>query len=230
MKRGLSLYEEHSPPEKGLRFSANWWKFYTVYKYDFELYHALKTDIANKPNLLLIALRLPEIASCTYFFYFVIIRMLRKTDEETVRNMCYVLDEEGQRQYLGDQPHIFRVKVLQRLRQALTDYKESLFFQPQVVYVDKITAQEEEIRQDFGDYTYYEERYTTEYYIHGGTRFKGQTFVTKDIELNWVADADIKTQIKAYISVLRLCKKKTSLEEAIKTVKERYKKLSKECV
>lgn len=217
MEKGLSLYEEHSPPEKGLRFSANWWKFYTVYKYDFELYHALKTDIANKPNLLLIALRLPEIASCAYFSYFLTIRTLRKTDEETVRNMCYVLDEEGQRQYLGDQPHIYRVNALKRLRQELTAYYEQGFLKPQVVYSD--TSKEQEIIEDFGDYTYYEENYTSEYYIHGGTRYKGQAFTTKDIELNWVADADIKTQITAYVSVLRLCKKGTSLDEAVRKVK-----------
>lgn len=225
MVENLRLFKEHSPAEKRLRFSANWWKFYTVYKYDFELYHAIKTDIANKPSLLLIALHLPRIPACVYLFYFLTIKALRKSDDEKVRNMCYVLDEFGQRQFLGDQPHIFRVNTLKQLRQALTDYLPCLLFQPQVVYTDKKQEQEQETIQDFGDYTYYEERYTTEYYIHSGTRYKGQAFITKDIELKWVADADIKTQITAYISVLRLCKKGKSLDEAVRKVKKRYRTL-----
>lgn len=213
MERGLSLYEEHSPPSKGLKFSANWWKFYTVYKYDFELYHEIKTDIANKPSLLLIALYLPTIPACVYLFYFLTIKMLRKSDEAKVRNMCFVLDEHGQKQHLGDAKHIYRISVLKNLRANLADRCFDVLFQPQ--------TEETTIVRDFGDYTYYEERYTTETYIYGATRYKGQAFITKDIQLNWVADEDIRTQVKAYINVLRLCKKGVSLDEAVKQVKRK---------
>lgn len=221
MAKNLSLFEEHSPPEKGLRFSANWWKFYTVYKYDFELYHTIKTDIANKPEFLFSALHLPTIPASLYLFYFLMIKALRKTDEEEVRNLCYVLDNENQRQHLGDQKHIFRVNTLKRLRQALVDYVPELLFKPQVVYADEKKEQGKEIVSDYGEYTYYEDHYTSENYLYGGTKYKGIEFTTKDIELNWVRDTDLKTQIKAYIAVLRICKKKKdiSLDAAIKEVK-----------
>lgn len=210
MERGLSLYEEHSPTEKRKHFSAEFDKFYSVYAFDFTKYNKLCKMLSTRDFK---DLNLFEDINPEEF------QQLRKFDKDKVKEYCYVLDENGKRRHLGDEAHIYRVNVLKKLREALIPYID---FSILMSFQQDLSS---EIKREFKDYTYYEERYTTEYYIHGGTRNKGQSFVTKDIELNWVADADIKTQINAYISVLRLCKKGTSLDEAVNRVKKRYRML-----
>lgn len=137
-------------------------------------------------------------------------------DTDKIKNLCWVLDDEGQKRHLGDKKHIFRTKTLKNLRALLVEFLdyETLMSFAQIG--------ENEIIKDFGDFVYYEERYTTEFYIYQGTRYKGQQFTTKDIELKWVVDADIKTQVKTYIKVLRLCRGGLPLQEAVQKVKKEY--------
>lgn len=189
--------------EKRNHFKAEWEKFYSVWAFDFTKYNLLRKMIANNDFDRLDDLALNITAE-----------QLKKYDIETLRQLCYVLDENGQRQHLGDKKHIYRTKTLIKLRSMLVPYIEygTLMSFAQIG--------ENEIVKDFGDFIYYEERYTTEKYLYQGGRFKGQKFTTKDIELKWVVDTDTKTQIKAYIKVLRLCRRGKSLEEAVKIVKE----------
>lgn len=206
MGRGLGLYEGHPSKKKRNHFNAEFDKFYSVYAFDFTKYNKLckmlSTRNFNELN------RFDDIQPEEF-------QKLRKIDKEKVKKYCYVLDENGKRRHLGDEAHIFRFNSLKKLREALVPYVD--FFALMSFQQDLSN----EIKREFNDYTYYEERYITEYYIHNGNWYKGQAFINRDIELNWVVDADIKTQIKAYISVLRLCKKGTSLDEAVREVKER---------
>ena len=189
--------------DKRNHFKAEWEKFYSVWAFDFTKYNLLRKMIANDDfdRLDDLALNITN-------------TQLKKYDIESLRQLCYVLDDEGKRQHLGDKKHIYRTQTLLNLRSMLVpyiDYEVLMSFQQ---------CLDDAIVKDFGDFVYYEERYTTEVYLYQGARYKGQRFTTKDIELKWLVDADTKTQIQAYIKVLRLCRRGKSLEEAVKIVKE----------
>ena len=203
-KKQQTLDGIHAPPGKRNHFEAEFDKFYSIYAFDLSKYHALCKMLFTRDFRALD--RYPDINPDKF-------KNLCKREKNKVKRLCYVLDDDGKRQHLGDEKHIYRVKALKRLREALVPYIDFLTL---MTFSQDLST---EIIRDFGDYTYYEERYTTEYFIYGGTKYKGQAFTIKEIELKWVANLDIKTQVKAYISVLRLCKRGKSLEDAISRVK-----------
>lgn len=188
------------PKQKRNHFKAEWSKFYSVWSYYDTKYNDLMKMITQRNYSLLT--RYPDIKYET-------IKDLTRYDTDKIKNLCWALDAEGQKQHLGDARHIYRVKTLNRLRTILAGYFDlEKHFNCQ-------RTEDNEIIKKFNYYTFYINRYTSEWYIYQGKQYKGQKFETKEIDLHWVFDADIKTQVKAYINVLRACKSGLTLDDAI---------------
>lgn len=186
--------------KKRVHTASVWDKFYYVYAFNNTNYNKLcKAMFNNNIQLLTRLASIPEQQAT---------KIVQKKDFHTLRNLCYVL-ENGMRKPLGDEPHIFRLKTLDKLRQLLVDY-----YQPEDLL--KVQDNASSITNVHNGYIYHEERYNTELYSYEKKTYKGQKFIVKSIELLKVQNKDIATQLKYYIKILRLCRNGYSLEDAIK--------------
>lgn len=197
----------YSLKDKRTHPPAEFEKFYSVWAYYDTKYNDLCKMISQRNYSKLN--RYPDITK-------EVLDSLTLFDTDKIKNLCWVLDDDGQKVHLGDKKHIYRTKTLKNLRALLVEF---LDFEIMMSFAQ---IGENEIIKDFGDFVYYEERYTTEFYLYQGVRYKGQQFSTKDIELKWVVDSDTKTQIQEYIKVLRFCRSGLTLQEAVKKAKEEY--------
>lgn len=109
---------------KRKRFQPIWKKFYTVYKFDYKLYHQICFDVANKTVMSRLLFYLQPNQAIFYVTYFAYLHSLTRFDEYKIRKMCFILDNEGCKVHKGDERHIFRIAALQRVYNKLYEYAD----------------------------------------------------------------------------------------------------------
>lgn len=183
---------EKAPPSKRIRPPEPVWdKFYSVYAFNETKYHDI-CDAFEKHKWLKLykypELKIEELTNCT------------RKDKERFKKLSYVL-EEGQKQHLGDEKHIYRYKTLNKVKELIANYIDYHF-----------TEQNHESEY----YTLYIEKYTDDYYTHQGTQYKGQNFTITEVEINNTWQLSIKQRLLIHLKALRLLRQGYSIEEACK--------------
>lgn len=179
-----------APPSKRVRPPEPVWdKFYSVYAFNETKYHDI-CDAFEKHKWLKLykypELRINELTNCT------------RKDKERFKKLSYVL-EEGQKQHLGDEKHIYRYKTLNKIKELIANYIDYHF-----------TEQNQESEY----YTLYIEEYTDDYYTYRGTQYKGQNFKVVEVEINNTWQLSIKQRLLIHLEALRLLRKGLDIEEA----------------
>lgn len=110
--------------KKRIRFKKpDFIKFYTLYKFDDELYHSISQDVVNKPLCPYNLLRfMNPVQTFFILLYFDLIGKWTRYDEPKYRELCYYKDEDGEKNPLGDEEGIFEIKELHRLHSMLYGY------------------------------------------------------------------------------------------------------------
>lgn len=171
-----------------------WDKFYSVYAFNETKYHDICDAFKNHKWFKLYKypeLRIHELTNCT------------SKDKELFKELSYVLDEEGQKQHLGDEKHIYRYKTLNKVKELIANYIDYHF-------TNKKPGSEY--------YTLYIEKYTDVYYTHQGTQYKGQKFKIIEVEINNTWQLSIKQRLLIHLQALRLLRQGHSIEEACRLV------------
>ena len=92
------------PKRQRVRYSIpNYKKVYSVFQYDVPEYKKIFKKIHN------LAMKYDE-------------NIFRRTSAYNVLERCYIRDEQGNKNHLGDEKHIFRYKVLQAICKEIADY------------------------------------------------------------------------------------------------------------
>ena len=180
-------------PKKRVRFSETVWvKFYSVYAFNESKFHDI-CDAFEKHKWLKLykypELRIHELTNCT------------SKDKVLFLNLSYALDEEGQKQHLGDEKHIYRYKTLNKIKELIANYID-------YHYTEELPQSEY--------FTLYIEKYTDDYYTYRGTQYKGENFVIAEVEINNTWQLSIKQRLLIHIKALRLLRQGHSIEEACK--------------
>lgn len=142
----LTLFSdiEVLPETKRKRFPPVWKKFYTVYQFDYTLYHRICHDVVNKPCISRFVFYLRPMAAFLYAAYFAYLFSLSRFDEDKIRKLCFIYGEDGGKLHKGDETHIFRIAALQKVYNKLYEYaKLSPFATEDFVERVKNTAPEE---------------------------------------------------------------------------------------
>lgn len=112
------------------RLSPIWKKFYSVYKFDYTVYHQLCDDVSNKEVLRWYFKNFYYlyISNFSLLIYYLLVNSLTKFDEPKIRELCFILDNNGNKQHLGDEKHIFRYKTMQCIYLKLYEYAKFPLF------------------------------------------------------------------------------------------------------
>lgn len=95
---------------KRVHFKADWDKFYTVYMFDQTKYHRYMEAVANVDYSKLSVEEIDLLKNYTVF------------QREEIKELCYVRDEDNKKIPLGDEQHIFRLRVLHKIYHKLYEY------------------------------------------------------------------------------------------------------------
>lgn len=155
-------------------------KVYSVYQYDREKF----ARIYKKLQAVSIRLNNPKI------YY--------RVNPYKILSRCYVLDEEGYKQSLGDERHIFRYKVLQSIFNEIGQY---------LIIAYELLPNEDVIKYLF--------KRTNLILYESENSYQAELYET--------IDEPIKTRIKTHITLLRGLYKGLGIEEAVRQTKEKHK-------
>ena len=194
------VYTNPSPPNKGrpkekpkpkrVRFSKpDWVNFYTIYAFNEIKYHDICNAFSNHNWFKLYKypeLPIERLTNCTLY------------DINLFIELSYVLDN-GQKQHLGDEKHIFRYKTLNKIKELIANYID-------------YHSQQQELKTEY--YTLFIEEYIDDYYTYKGTQYKGQNFKIIEVEINNTWQLSIKQRLLIHIEALRLLRKGLDIEEA----------------
>ena len=190
------VYTNPSPPTKGRPKRIRppepvWDKFYSVYAFNEIKYHDL-CDAFEKHKWLKLykypELDIAQLTNCT------------RHNKKLFKELSYVLDN-GQKQHLGDEKHIYRYKTLNKVKELIANYIDYHF---------------KESKHQTEYYTLYIEDYTDDYYTYRGTQYKGQRFRITEVEINNTWQLSIKQRLLIHLEALRLLRKGLDIEEACK--------------
>ena len=172
-----------------------WDKFYALYAFDEIKYHKLLEGYIKDNNL----------------------KGIYDIDKQLLadyKEQCYVLNEYGEKKPLGDEKHIFKYKLLQKLYEEIAKYvsyplslEDSIFKQDGlIVYISHFKK---------GQYKWFDIDKRKE------NTFTGRKFniIQAEIENTW--DLPIKDRVLLHIKLLRLLKQGYKVKDSIKQIKER---------
>lgn len=138
------------------------------------------------------------------------------SDRTQLKQQCYVLDESGKRQYLGDENHIFRISVLHNIQNELSKYCVDKRKYLDYWQKDSSTS----YKADY--YTLYYERYDKGVYVFEGKEYKIlNPHDYYEVELNNTWQLPIKQRVLLHLKVLKMCRNGMSLEEASKLCQQK---------
>lgn len=181
----------------------DWDKFYSVYKFDYVLYHNICIDINNKFRFFnFLIFNLPSFYIYLYIIYFNFIKNFKYYETYKVRKYCYILDEDGKKQLLSDEKHIYRIKTLQKIYLLLFEHCGfSPFANESVIKRLKCTPVENWTLWETATMVRIEELDKKGYTVHFDEEFGNQ------LEIKGTEMKSIKERLKAHISLLRRLKR-----------------------
>lgn len=184
------------------RYAPIWKKFYSVYQFDFTLYHQICDDVVNKPPFNSLAIYLTPTLFTFYLIYFTVISTLTKFEEQRIRKLCFVLDENNKKKHKGDEKHIYRIRSLQRIYTHLYEQAHiSPFATETVVNRLKASAQQDLTLGEAAIMCRIEDLDKKGYNVHFDSEFGNQ------LEIKGTEMLSIKERIRAHISLLRRLKR-----------------------
>lgn len=169
----MSLLIKSPQRKKRVRYSIpTYKKVYSVYQYDRIKYSAIFKRVQK------LALKYsPEI--------------FKKTAAYKVLDLCYLRDEFGELQSLGDEKHIFRYKTLNNIFKEIADY---------LLIAYELSAQTDVLLYLF------RKTHIIVYYQQNGD---------SQAELFETCNKDIQERLKIHITLLRYLQKGVEIEEAV---------------
>lgn len=203
MFRQIQLFQHTLTFEKRLRYAPIWKKFYTVYKFDYSVYHRLCNDICEKEYFRWIVINYLRFYSqdINLLAYFMLVNALRKFEEPKIRELCFILDAEGKKQFLSDEKHIFRVRTLQNIYTKLFEYAEFPLFVNNFSVKAAQTAKELSF-SDAALLCKVEQLQKQGFRVH----FDNDTTLSPQLEIAGTEMLPIKERLKAHIELLRYLK------------------------
>lgn len=195
--------------EKGkgfIRPKPIWKKFYSVYQFDFILYHKICADVVDKAPFNSLALKLPFKLFILYLIYFVLCSKFTRYDEPKFRKLCFVLDDDLKKVPRGDGKHIYRVRSLQQIHTKLFDYAHfSPFATESLVKRLNKTPREFWALEDTGIICRIKDLNEKGYTVHFDEEFGNQ------LEIKGTEMLSLKDRLNAHISLLKRLKRGESL-------------------
>ena len=178
--KSMSLLVKSPQKKKRVRHSVPAYKkVYSVYQYDRLKYSAIFKRIQQ------LALKYsPEI--------------FKKAAAYKVLDLCYIKDETGKLQSLGDEKHIFRYKVLNDVLKEIADYL--------------LIAYELSTETDVLLYLFRKTHIIVYYQQNGDCQ----------AELFETSNKDIQKRLKIHITLLRYLQKGLEIEEAVSLTRLKY--------
>lgn len=151
-----------------------WDKFYSVYAFDEIKYHKLLAEYFKEHNKLGIY-------------------DLTNREIGVIRKQCYALDKEKQKQHLGDEKHIYRYAILNKIQTELSKYLE---------------------------YSISKKNYTD---LNNGLIMWKESYEVKNkivnyyqIEIIGTENLSLKERVIKHLTLLRLLRNKVPVTEAVK--------------
>lgn len=132
-----------------------------------------------------------------------------KANRYKLRNQCYALDDNGNRQPLGDEKYILSYKKLRNVMQRIAMH----------VTHDETLNQNDSITINYPSYTLYIEKYKPEPYKWFGQTFKGQNFTVCEVEIKDTWQMSIKERYLRHWYALKLIESGESVENACRMAK-----------
>ncbi len=189
-----------------IRSAPIWKKFYSVYQFDFILYHKICADVVEKAPFNPFSLNCSLKIFTLYLVYYALCSNLTRYDEPKIRKLCFVLDDDFKKVPRGDEKHIYRIRSLQQIHTKLFDYAHlSPFATESLVKRLSKTPREFWTLEDTGIICRIKDLNEKGYTVHFDEEFGNQ------LEIKGTEMMSLKDRLKAHISLLRRLKRGESL-------------------
>lgn len=196
---------------KGKRehYTPIWKKFYSVYQFDFTLYHRLRNDIKYKPPFNLLSIYLNSTKFMFYIVYFCMYNTLTIFEVKRIRKLCFVLDENNKKKHKGDEKHIYRYETLYKIYAKLYEYAELNPFLAKKEIIKRLKTQTKLSDEETTIMCRIKELCNNGYaiYLDEYIDDKGKLIIDNQLEIKGTEMLSIKERIKAHISLLRRLKR-----------------------
>ena len=207
--------------EKNERNRYNRWKnFYKVYAYDYTAYHEFCVALWGRNNLikLLYDIQNTNAFECMCVWTAILFSLNYEKDEIKFREWFYALDDNGEKQHLGDCKHIFRTNTLYKIQNKIHNFCENY----QTAYEGDAKVVQMSLWQDvpkIKGITVYNEVFIDEVFDYKRKKYVGKQFVERFAEIDNTWRLPIKQRVIIHIRLLRLLKQGFTIQEAFNELK-----------